>query len=320
MPLNSDTVLKSVQVSLLNVPCMSKLEKLLINCVFLNSILKLRIVNTLLTESEGHIIEENNSLVIHTENKGNQITLNEEEIHENILRAHHIKKNISFVLDALSNTTSEILLHGTQYCLPYITYCEKLKIYNNALVKHEHTTLTEEISELKEKIKNCKPEFYQICQYLSELANPCLEKSLRNTWVQEKMAENYKLRERKTHVEQKMLDLTQKQDTLQESVVKQVQDTVVETDVHSEIEQTLLDNTNDLTQKLNYWTERYNIEIDNIDTEILHMKNKLDDLKSQLQLDRDRYGQEQELLVKLRADVLTLKNVLKKESNSDTQC
>uniref|UniRef100_A0A1B6FKU9 Uncharacterized protein n=1 Tax=Cuerna arida TaxID=1464854 RepID=A0A1B6FKU9_9HEMI len=303
MELNPEHFFTNLQYVLQTRPGLSKLENYTVHCVLKKSSDKLKIIESLMPgkeKSKPGICYQPLSLKL--EEVKIKVVPPEWKTAEVLLASTRVKNITGFLLKVLEETIAEIESNGSYNYLDYTLNCENWQQFDKILLKEENIQYNKIVKDLKEKIKNCKFDFKKTQSFLLEMTGPCLDRELTNVYVQEESEKQHNLVKEQTRIEQNFLQLKEKEDEVQQSIETQNSDTIQENRIHGELQFYLKTVINELQDKVNYWTNRYNKEIEMLDVDLLQTTSKIEELKKNREETLEEFNMKQEKMAKLQKE------------------
>ncbi|XP_046659291.1 dynein regulatory complex protein 9-like [Homalodisca vitripennis] len=303
MELNPEKFFINLQNVLQTRPSLGRLETYIVHCVLKKSSDKLKIIESLMPgegmSKQGICYQP---LTLKLEEVKIKVVPSEWKTAEVLLTSTRVKNIIGFLLEVLGETIAEIESNGSYNYLDYTLNCENWSNFDKIMLKEENIQYNEIVNDLKEKIQNCKFDFQKTQNFLLEMTGPCLDRKLTDVYVQEESAKLHNLVKVQTRVEQNFLQLKEKENEVQQLIETQNSDTIKENRINEELQFYLSTVINELQDKVNYWTHRYNKEIEKLDVDILHTTSKIEELKKNREETLEEFNMKQEKMAKLQKE------------------
>lgn len=303
MSLNPEIVFKSFQNAIQLKPSIGKLEVILVHCVLHKAIEKLLMIKELLQGPEkthpsgsGYF-----SLAIRMKQR-DKLVPPTARLPDNMLLAQQIKRQITFLLDLFEETVIELDFQGSQVYLEYSLLCENLKLFDNLMIKTENKDYNTLINYLQEEINYCKQNNHITQQCLLESTGPCLDKAVVNVYAEEHLGAKYAYNVEQTRIKQNVLKCKVNERAVQQLNEKLHCEMEEEHLVHDEVNSHIALLLTELTNKLEYWTHKYNTEIDQLDIDLLQMKSKKDEQTMTLDILQNQFLEKKEILEALQEE------------------
>lgn len=301
MAISPETVFKSFQDAIQLKSPLNKIEMLVVNCVLHKAFEKLFIVKELLLGPEKSSPSGYSSPALRMKER-EKFVPPAAQLPDSILRSQQIKWQTGFLLDLLEETIIELEFQGSHIYLEYTLCCENLKLYDNQMIKSESQHYNKRIDYLQDKINNYKQNNHITQQYLLESTGPCLDKAVVNVYAEEHLGTLYGCMREVTRTEKNFLKYKENEKAVQQLTEKLNYETEEENLIHKEINSHLALLLTELTNKVEYWTNKYNTEIDQLDIELLHMKSQKDEQTTALQTLLEEFSKKKEIMGALQAE------------------
>lgn len=301
MAISPETVFKCFQDSIQLKSPLNKMEMLAVNCVLHKAYEKLFIVKELLLGPEKSSPSGYTSSSVRMKER-ERFVPPAAQLPDSLLLSQQIKWQTSFLIDLLEETIIELEFQGSHVYLEYTLCCENLKLYDNQMIISENQDYNKLIDYLQEKINNYKQNNNKTQQYLLESTGPCLDKAVVNVYAEENLGTLYGCMREVTRTEKNFLKYKENERAVQKLNEKLNYEMDKENLTHKEINSHLVLLLTELTNKVEYWTNKYNTEIDQLDIDLLHMKSQKDEQTTALETLLKEFSEKKEIMAALQAE------------------
>lgn len=301
MAISAETVFKCFQDAIQLKSPLNKIEMLVVNCVLHKAFEKLFIVKELLLGPEKSSPSGYSSSSVRMKERERFVPPTA-RLPDSILLSQKIKLQTSFLIDLLEETIIELEFQGSHVYLEYTLCCENLKLYDNQMIKSENQDYNKLIDYLQDKINNFQQNNNKTQQYLLDSTGPCLDKAVVNVYAEENLGTLYGCMREVTRTEKNFLKYKENERAVQKLNEKLNYEVEEENLTHEEINSHLTLLLTELTNKVEYWTNKYNTEIDQLDVDLLHMKSQKDEQTEALETLQKEFSEKKEIMGALQAE------------------
>uniref|UniRef100_A0A1B6MTF3 Dynein regulatory complex protein 9 n=1 Tax=Graphocephala atropunctata TaxID=36148 RepID=A0A1B6MTF3_9HEMI len=304
MEINPENTLVNLQDMLHARPPLCSLESYSLRCVLQKASDKLQIIESLLPGEKAPVQGISyQPLALKLEDVKFKVkVVSSDKTGDGLLATRRVKRIVGLLLEVLLETMMEIEIKGSHDYIDYALWCDNWVQVDKILLKQENREYNAIIKQLKDKLYSCKCDVEKTQSFLLETTGPCLDRAITDDYVQEKTAERLNSIREQTRVEQNFLRLKDKENEAQQWIETQNADASEENRIHTELDFYLTTVVNELQKKLDYWTNRYNSEIEKLDVDLLQTSSKMEELKKNRQETLQEFNMKKEKILKLQIE------------------
>lgn len=213
----------------------------------------------------------------------------------------YMKRQVNLVIDIYTELISELDVQGSYTYVEYTLFCENAKLFDDLMVKQEAHDLTRLIAYLRDKIKNDQTNYQKTQSTLLESSGPCLEQAVVNVFAEENLGSVFARMRENTEKEKNELKCREKENEVEQTMEDLCTDIADESRIHQEIEFHLTTTVAELTEKVEFWTNKYNSEVEKLDVDLLQLASRREDLAEKYKSTLTEFTRRQEIIDEMQA-------------------